>query len=99
MELGAQLAAQLLADPATRELARNLAAGLRNGSGTTANTIAPPDLRGAAEHLVALLEAARTAGERDEQVRRFNPDELDPTYRAAVEAYFEKLSRDAKPSR
>ena len=93
MELGAQLASQLPLDSTTRELAQNLATALRRQSG---NTIVAPDLRGAAEHLVVLLEAARTTGGRDEQVRRFNPDELDPTYRAAVETYFEKLSRDAQ---
>ncbi len=95
VELGAQLAAQLLADPAARELSGNLIAGLRARSGS-ANTVVPPDLRGAADKLVALLEAARQSGRRDEQVRRFNPDDLDAVYRPAVEAYFEKLSRDAK---
>jgi len=98
VELGAQLAAQLLTDPAARELAREVSASARAEHRPSANTIVSPDLGAAAEKLVALLEAARTTGLRDEQVRRYNPDDLAPAYRPAVEAYFEKLSRDpAKP--
>jgi len=47
----------------------------------------------AAVRLAAALEALRNVGTRDEFVRRFKPDDIDPLYRAAVEEYFERLSR------
>ena len=90
VELGAQLAEVLLPDPEGRELARTVRALYASPA-----TVVPPDARSLAEKLIVLLEAARHGAQRDEQVRRFNPDELDPAYRDAVEAYFEKLSRDA----
>jgi len=40
----------------------------------------------------------RAGGQRDEIVRRFNPADVEPAYRAAVENYFERLSRDARPA-
>lgn len=49
----------------------------------------------AASQLALALEKAREIGKRDEVVRNFNPDDVDPVYRAAVELYFEHLSRDA----
>ena len=93
MELGAQLAAQLLTDPAGRALASQLATELGHGAGGGTGEREPDAFRGKADQVIALLEAARALGQRDEQVRRFNPDDLDPAYRDAIDAYFEKLSR------
>ncbi len=90
VELGAQLAEVLLPDLKGRELARTVRALYSSPA-----TEVAPDARSLAEKLIVLLEAARHGAQRDEQVRRFNPDEIDPAYREAVEAYFEKLSRDA----
>ena len=97
MELGAQLAAQLLTDPAGRALATQLATELGHGAGAGGGTGEgePEALRGKADQVIALLEAARALGQRDEQVRRFNPEDLDPVYRESIDAYFEKLSRGA----
>jgi hypothetical protein len=58
-----------------------------------------PDVRAAADHLRVLLSAALAENHRDETIRRFNPEDLDPAYREAIESYFERLSRDATPSR
>ena len=95
MELGAQLAAELL-PPGDRELARELGAALRNETPTDFGFT--PELQALVDKVLVRLEAARLAGRRDEQIRRFNPDDLDPAYRPAVETYFEKLSRESTKS-
>lgn len=98
LQLGAQLAGELLPDSGDRDLARRVAdEARRTNSDRAANLVrVPDDLRDAAHRLVSRLEAARHAGLRDEQIRRHNPDDIAPAYRAAVETYFEKLSRETK---
>lgn len=97
LELAAQLAEALLPGTGGRERARQLADDTRREDHPFNNVVViPKNLRDAAAHLVVLLQAARQDIRRDEQVRRFNPDDLDPAYRPAIEAYFEKLSRDAR---
>ena len=92
MELGAQLAAELL-PPADAGFARELTAALRDETPTEFGF--DPELQALVDKVLVRLEAARMAGRRDEQIRRFNPDDLDPAYRPAVETYFEKLSRES----
>lgn len=99
LELSSQEAEWLTADDTLRELARQLSAATGSAQGGTPPT---PDVTrdtlDRALKLAAALEFARSVGQRDEIVRRFNVDEIDPTYRAAVETYFEKLSRDGAKS-
>ena len=47
--------------------------------------------------LIVEVKKARSSGQRDELVRRFNPDDFDPAYRKAIETYFEQLSRRSAP--
>jgi hypothetical protein len=96
LELGADFASVLLADPTAEELVRILRDNTRRDELPAGNAgVIPENLRDPVARLIAMLEAARLGGGRDEQVRRFNPDDFDPAYRPAIEAYFEKLSRDA----
>ena len=95
MELAAGLASELFATAEDRELARRLAAELHAQPEDATAFGFNSDLRALIDKVVVRLEAARQAGLRDEQVRRFNPDDIDPAYRPAVENYFETLSREA----
>ncbi len=94
VELASQQAEWLTADEATRELAKALAAKAdelqRAGSGNGGRAAAAQ----LADQLASALERARDLGQRDEIVRRFKAEDIDPAYRPAVEAYFERLSRE-----
>lgn len=93
LEIGSQEAEWLAADDPTRELAREVSNTMGTAqSGTQPANVA--DSLAAVVRLAAALESARNSTQRDEIVRRFNADEIDPSYRQAVETYFEKLSRD-----
>ena len=95
LELASQEGEWLSADDTLRELARKVSAATGSAQGGTPPAPAVTrDALDSALKLAAALEFARSVGQRDEIVRRFNVDEIDPTYRAAVETYFEKLSRD-----
>lgn len=100
-ELAAQEGEWLTPAPATIELARNLALQadtLQRASGQPDAA----DLARAATTAAALaraLEQARDLGLRDEIVRRFNAEDVDPVYREAVETYFKRLSREGAPQR
>lgn len=95
-ELAAQEAEWLTPAPATTGLARELtaqAAALQRAPGQPGAA----DLARAAttaDALARALEQARDIGLRDEIVRRFNAEDIDPVYREAVETYFERLSRE-----
>ena len=65
--------------------------GAAHGGTQPAN---PAESLAAAVRLATALESARNQTQRDEIVRRFNADDIDPAYRQSVETYFEKLSRD-----
>jgi hypothetical protein len=99
IELGAQLAAELVSDLDDRELARRVLDEARRAQNGPAGNLVriPENLRDDAHRLVLRLEAARHASRRDEQLRRYNPDDIAPAYRALVETYFERLSREARP--
>ncbi|HLP01038.1 MAG TPA: hypothetical protein VK163_03355, partial [Opitutaceae bacterium] len=90
-ELGAQLAGALVPDPAGREPMRALLSELRGGKEVVALRQAAPRLIAEVEALLGKLQAQ---GDRDERVRRYDPDAIDPAYRPAVERYFERLSRE-----
>lgn len=94
--LGAQLAQAVLATPETAKLANTIVNQVRREPKGTANVVMPADLRSAADRLRLLLAAALSDDRRDETVRRFNPEDIDPAYREAVESYFERLSREAR---
>ncbi|MFA6288994.1 MAG: hypothetical protein WC661_16555 [Opitutaceae bacterium] len=94
--LGAQLAQAVLATSEAAKLANTIVNRLRREPSGAANVVMPADLRGAADRLRLLLAAALNDDRRDETVRRFNPEDIDPAYREAVEAYFERLSREAR---
>jgi hypothetical protein len=97
LEMAAQEAQWLSSDAPTIELARKVStqtdASLRSGAGKPA---IPPETLENATKLAAALE--RGLGGRNELVRRFNPADVDPAYRGAVETYFERLSREARPA-
>lgn len=97
-ELGAQLVLALFADGEPRDLAILLTDETRRDHLPAGDLIGRyENLRDVAQRLVLLLETARQSGSRDEQVRRFQADDIPPAYREAVETYFEKLSREAAP--
>lgn len=95
-ELAGQAGEWLTTDRSIIENARQLAAqsdALQRGAGKPgAGEMAL--LAKTAETLVVAFERLRDVGQRDEIVRRFSADDIDPDYRQAVEAYFERLSRD-----
>lgn len=95
-ELAGQEGEWLTTDKSITENSRQLTAqsdGLQRGPGKPgAQEIAA--LVKAAETLANALERVRDVGQRDEIVRRFSAEEIDPEYRQAVEAYFERLSRN-----
>lgn len=96
-ELAAQLAGVLL-PPDAAELARETASTARQlRGGGPPGPAARANLATSLNKLIVALEAARASGQRDELIRRFNPDDIDPVYREPVETYFEQLSRRTKP--
>ncbi len=98
-ELRAQESSWLTADPKIGTLGQSVASLL--GDAQRGVTPLPPTEKEAAAKaistLAAALEAARDSGQRDELVRKFSPEDVDPFYRPAVESYFERLSRDGAP--
>lgn len=93
VRLAAQTAARLLNSDEATGLRRKIEEDLRRFD-ANGNVVVPPDLTAAIEQLRLLLAAAIGTDRRDETVRRFNPDDIPPGYRGAVEKYFENLSRN-----
>jgi chemotaxis protein histidine kinase CheA len=92
--LGAQLAHAVVNTPESGLYANTIINSLRRTKDFH-NVVMTPEIRAAVDHLRILLAAAVSADQRDETIRRFNPEDLDPAYREAIEAYFERLSREA----
>lgn len=84
-------------DVATIELAQQLAAQAdalqRAGAG---EGVKGREAGESAKQLATALEHGRPDESRDRIVRHFNPADVDPLYREAVESYFERLSRDPR---
>ena len=96
LEIASQEAEWLTDDSATIGLAGQVAGqagALQQANGSDGAALR--NVADSAAKLAAALERARGTGPRDEIVRRFKPDDIEPAYRAAVESYFEHLSRDA----
>lgn len=93
IELAAQLAESLLPGGQVGTLRREIQKKLSDFS-PSANVVMPADLISAVDRLRLLLESALGSTRRDETVRRYNPDDIPPAYRDAVERYFEQLSRE-----
>ena len=95
LKLAAEKAQWLTSDPKLAAAARAIAHGTTNLSHP--ENIDPAMLKALlqqAENLADELERAPPPTPRDEWVRRFPPEEIDPAYRKAVQDYFEKLSRE-----
>ena len=91
LETAAQKAQVLAADPRLAGAARDIA---KAASGTM-DAAARKALADHAEELIEALENEdRPGAKRDEWVRRFAPEDIDPDYRKPVEDYFERLSRE-----
>ncbi|MFH1499979.1 MAG: hypothetical protein ABII82_19380 [Verrucomicrobiota bacterium] len=93
IELAAQLAESLLPGAQAGTLRREIQKKLSEFS-PSSNVVMPADLISAVDQLRLLLESALGSTRRDETVRRYNPDDIPPGYRDAVERYFEQLSRE-----
>ncbi|MET0261363.1 MAG: hypothetical protein ABW223_00590 [Rariglobus sp.] len=93
--LGAQLAHAVLNTPESAQASNGLINSYRNEP-KYHSVVMTPELRAAVDHLRVLLAAAASDDRRDETVRRFNPEDLDPAYREVIESYFERLSREAR---
>ena len=96
LELAAQEARWLTGDVKLADSAQNIAEGAGRdvpnlGGLGAADRKALADR---ARQLAQALEQARSAAKRDEWVRRFAPEDIDPDYRKPVEDYFENLSRE-----
>jgi chromosome segregation protein len=96
LELASQEAAWIASDGATIALAQELAARAGRLQSGDATDSARRDASAAAEKLAAALERGRDDDQREAVARSFNPADVDPQYREAVEAYFERLSREAR---
>lgn len=92
--LGAQLANAVVNTAESAYHANTIVNALRR-TNDFHNVVMTPEVRAAVDHLRLLLAAAVSDDRRDETVRRFNPEDLDPAYREAIESYFERLSREA----
>lgn len=92
--LGAQLAHAVVNTTESAQHANTIINTFRP-SNKFAHVVMTPEVRAAVDHLRLLLAAAVSDDKRDETVRRFNPEDLDPAYREAIESYFERLSREA----
>ena len=96
VEIASQEAEWLTSDTPTIELARHVSvqtSAVQSPAGTP-DKAKVRELADGAAQLAKALETARSIGKRDEVVRRFNVEEIDPAYREAVETYFERLSRE-----
>lgn len=100
VELASQEAEWLTSQPSLNEQARQLAtrAGAMQAASTGAADAGWQTVASAAAKIASALETAQVVGARDEVVKRFNPDDIDPAYREAVEMYFERLSREGAES-
>jgi hypothetical protein len=96
LQLGSQLADALLRTEQSAGLRRQIEGGLRPASAVANNTPLPVELTGAVDQLRVMLQASLSSTARDETVRRYNPDDIPPAYRDAVESYFEHLSRETR---
>ena len=94
LQLATQLSDALLHTPQSGGLRREVEKDLRPFD-AEGNVIMPAELTSAVDQLRVLLQAALGSARRDEIVRRYNPDDIPPAYRDAVERYFEQLSREA----
>ncbi len=97
LETAAQKAQLLATDPRLAGVAREIAqaAGGQVDGKEPLDAAALQTLADHADELVkALEEADRPGTKRDEWVRRYAPEEIDPDYRKPVEDYFERLSRE-----
>ncbi len=96
VELGAQEAAWLTGDESTIELAKKVSdqSSALQETPPMADKALLRETVAMAARLATTLETARATGKRNELVRHFNVDDIDPVYRGAVENYFERLSRD-----
>ncbi|TSJ76727.1 hypothetical protein [Rariglobus hedericola] len=92
--LGAQLANAVVNTTESAQHANTIINTFRP-TNKFAHVVMTPEVRAAVDHLRLLLAAAVSDDKRDETVRRFNPEDLDPAYREAIESYFERLSREA----
>lgn len=92
--LGAQLAHAVVNTTESAQHANTIINTFRP-TNKFAHVVMTPEVRAAVDHLRLLLAAAVSDDKRDETVRRFNPEDLDPAYREAIESYFERLSREA----
>lgn len=95
LQLGSQLADALLHTPTSARLRRQIEGSLRP-SDATGGTLSPAEFTNAVDQLRVMLQASLNSAGRDEIVRRYNPDEVPPDYRDAVDRYFEQLSRGGK---
>jgi hypothetical protein len=91
IELAAQIARELFPEASLQETARALEVAAASQSERAPGTTA---LSAQCDPVLQALVKLRTEGERDERVRRFNANEIDPAYRPSVEDYFERLSRE-----
>lgn len=89
-ELAAQLGGELLSN-ADQNLARDVEHDAAAGSASSTTT---SDLARKADQLSAALAKLSARRLRDERVKRFSADDVEPAYRPAVERYFEQLSRE-----
>ncbi|MDF3058145.1 MAG: hypothetical protein K0R17_2360 [Rariglobus sp.] len=93
--LGTQLAHALINTPESGRLAGAVVNAFRAGADYAA-VVTRPDVRASVDQLRVMLAAALSGDRRDETIRRFNPEDLDPAYRETIETYFERLSREAR---
>jgi hypothetical protein len=99
LEMASQEAAWLTSVAATNDLSRRLTAQADALLRAASIEAAAGEAAGAmARELAGALERGTTAA-RDGTLRLFNPAEIDPRYRTAVETYFERLSREAQAPR
>lgn len=96
LETAAQKAQLLSGDPRLAEVAHDIAkaAGENVDGKQPLDAAALKALADHADELVKALEQERPASKRNEWVRRYSPEEIDPDYRKPVEDYFEHLSRE-----
>lgn len=97
LEIASQEAQWVTGDATTIELAQQLAAQADALQRAAAGEAAKKrEVGEAAKKLATALEHGRPDEPRDRIVRHFNPADVDPLYREAVESYFERLSRDPR---
>jgi hypothetical protein len=97
VELASQEAQWLTTDAATIELGQQTAAradALQRGDSSDAAKLR--ELEDSALKLAVALEHGRADDKAEKIARSFNPADVDPAYREAVEDYFERLSREGR---